>query len=221
MFFFTKRHRKKCSCPNKISYSNGNTVILHTESGKTIINPQSIPGLKINFYGKNSTVELFLPIKFVLSEFNMGDDCKFVIHKSHHICLIVNAYNKSEVFIDEDTQIGTAHVHMMNESETTLHIGKHVVFSYGIQIYTTDTHPIMDLDGNIINNTKSKIVIADHVWVGANAVLLKGTQIATNSIVGHSAVVTKHFTDSNVIIAGNPAKIVKHNINWRGGVISK
>ncbi|MCQ2581068.1 MAG: hypothetical protein MJ164_02755 [Alphaproteobacteria bacterium] len=203
-----------------IVYSNGNKVILHTESGKIITNPQYVHGLKINFYGSNSTVELFFPINFVSCEFSMGDDCNFIIHKSHHICLRVDAYNQSSLFIDEDTQIGTAHVHMMNERETSLHIGKHVVFSYGIQIYTTDTHPIMDLNGNIINNTKSSVIIGDHVWIGAFAVLLKGAQIAPDSVVGHSAVVAKKFTDKNVVIAGNPAKIIKTDINWRGGVIS-
>lgn len=43
---------------------------------------------------------------------------------------------------------------------------------------------------------------------------------APNSVVGHSTVVAKKFTDKNVVIAGNPAKIIKTDINWRGGPIS-
>ena len=57
-----------------IKYSNGNSVILHTESGKIIKNPYMIHGLDINFQGKNSTVELFYPIKFFKSQFNPVSD---------------------------------------------------------------------------------------------------------------------------------------------------
>ena len=43
----------------------------------------------------------------------------------------------------------------------------------------------------------------------------KGVNIANNSVIGASAVVTKGFEESNVIIAGNPAKVIKRGINWR------
>lgn len=36
----------------------------------------------------------------------------------------------------------------------------------------------------------------------------------TNSIVGACSVITKQFEEENVILAGNPAKIVKQNVKW-------
>ncbi len=34
------------------------------------------------------------------------------------------------------------------------------------------------------------------------------------SIIGASSVVTKRFDENNIAIGGNPAKIIKRNINW-------
>jgi acetyltransferase-like isoleucine patch superfamily enzyme len=44
--------------------------------------------------------------------------------------------------------------------------------------------------------------------------LLKGSFIKDNSIIATGSVVTKAFEESNVIIAGSPAKIVKENVSW-------
>lgn len=44
--------------------------------------------------------------------------------------------------------------------------------------------------------------------------ILKGASINDNSIIGFKSLVTKKYTEKNVIIAGSPAKIIKTNINW-------
>ena len=202
-----------------IKYFNGNTVILHTESGKIIKNPYMIHGLDIHFQGKNSVVELFEPTNFFNSEFNIMDNCKFVIQKHRFIGMRVDTYNNCSVVIGENADIGKVHVHMSNESGTSLIIGKNVLLSYDIEIYTTDTHPVLDMQGKVINNKKASVVLENHVWVCASAVLLKNAYISSDSIVGHSSVVSGKFSEKNVVIAGNPAQIVKRNINWRGGKI--
>ena len=72
----------------------------------------------------------------------------------------------------------------------------------------------------MINNIKSTVHIGERTWVCANSILLKGADIADDSIVGNASVVTKKFTDTHVILGGNPAQIVKKGIFWRGGIIS-
>jgi galactoside O-acetyltransferase len=52
------------------------------------------------------------------------------------------------------------------------------------------------------------VKICDNAWIGMNAVILKGVTIGENSIVGAGAVVTKSVP-ANVVVAGNPAVIVK------------
>ena len=52
------------------------------------------------------------------------------------------------------------------------------------------------------------------MWVGNQVIILKGTEIADNCVVGSGSVVTKKFTN-NLVIAGNPARVVKENIDWK------
>ncbi len=53
------------------------------------------------------------------------------------------------------------------------------------------------------------IHIKKNCWIGAGATILRGITIGENSVVGAGAVVTKDVPQ-NVIVAGNPAKIIKH-----------
>ena len=50
-------------------------------------------------------------------------------------------------------------------------------------------------------------VIGDDVWIGANAVVLPGTEIATGTIVSAGAVVTQ-TTEPYSIVAGVPARMI-------------
>lgn len=52
------------------------------------------------------------------------------------------------------------------------------------------------------------ITIGNGVWIGASAIILPGVSIGDNSVVGAGSVVTKSFP-SRLVIAGNPAKILR------------
>jgi len=44
--------------------------------------------------------------------------------------------------------------------------------------------------------------------------IFKGAKVSDNSIVGANSVINKKFVEENVVIAGNPAKIIKRGVNW-------
>jgi acetyltransferase-like isoleucine patch superfamily enzyme len=52
------------------------------------------------------------------------------------------------------------------------------------------------------------IVIGDNVWLGVNAVVLKGVTIGENTVIGANSLVVKDIP-ANVIAAGNPCKVIK------------
>jgi acetyltransferase-like isoleucine patch superfamily enzyme len=59
------------------------------------------------------------------------------------------------------------------------------------------------------------IVIKDDVYVGSSVCFAPGVQVAATNLIGLGSVIAGIFDESETIIAGNPAKVVKQNINWR------
>lgn len=76
---------------------------------------------------------------------------------------------------------------------------------------------ILDGDGHIIisqgiNSKYFPIIINNHVWIGANTMILKGVEIKSGCIVAAKSCVTKSSNEENCIIKDN--NIVKRNIRW-------
>lgn len=95
-----------------------------------------------------------------------------------------------------------------------LEIGNNCMFSRKITIYTHDGHSIYNTTTKeLVNIPKDSLKIGNHVWVGHGVYICKGANIGDNSVVGMGSVVTKSFGEG-VIVAGNPAKQIKENINW-------
>ena len=53
------------------------------------------------------------------------------------------------------------------------------------------------------------VEIGDNVWVAASAILLPGTHVGENSVIGAAAVCMRSFP-ANKVILGNPAKVAMH-----------
>lgn len=72
--------------------------------------------------------------------------------------------------------------------------------------------------GSIHTKTNKKnlsISIKDNVYVGSSVCFAPGVNIESINLIGLGSVVTDSFIQTNCIIAGNPAKIVKVNVDWR------
>lgn len=94
-------------------------------------------------------------------------------------------------------------------------IGDDCMFSYGIHVRTTDSHSILDTTGKRIN-PGADISIGNHVWIGADVMILKGTYVPDECVIGARSMVTSSVkADVNSMIAGMPAKVIKKNISWK------
>lgn len=96
-------------------------------------------------------------------------------------------------------------------------IGEDCMFAGCVEIWGSDTHRITDLDNNPINYSLP-VKLENHIWVGKHAKILKNTTIGSGAVVGMCSVVT-HNVPANSVVAGNPAKIIKQNIQWHRGYI--
>ncbi len=59
------------------------------------------------------------------------------------------------------------------------------------------------------------IEIGPHCWLGANAVILPGVKLLAGTIVGAGSVVSRGFDVGDIVVAGNPAKIVRQRAERR------
>ncbi len=87
-------------------------------------------------------------------------------------------------------------------------IGKNCLIAPQVGIYTA-CHPLEE-DVRISGLEMGKpITIGDNCWIGGHAVINPGVTLGDNVVVGSGSVVTKSFP-SDVVIAGNPARIIKY-----------
>ncbi len=109
---------------------------------------------------------------------------------------------------------------LMCEEEIT--IGSYCLISWNVGIADSDFHPLdpeaRKRDAVLMNPYAATgerppiptrpVHIGDNVWIGMGAIILKGVTIGENSVVGAGAVVTRDVPP-NVVVAGNPAQIVR------------
>jgi len=184
-----------------------------------------IKGLNIIFTStaQNSYVELHMPLNFKNSTIKLaGESAKVTIKKTENEINNANflCYAYGEIFIDEDSRITMPNLvvkvcNNYKENPSKVIIGKSCQIGQNVIIRTSDGHSIFNVGENIPFNAPKDIIIGDNVWIGERVVILKGSKISNNSVIGTCALVNKVFDEENVIIAGLPAKIIKRNIFWK------
>lgn len=189
---------------NRIIISNsstlaGNCSIRVTGNGNTVEVGENctITGCSIFITGDNNTIKL--------------NDKVSVVYASFHV-----EGNDNSVEIEKGTSIHGREngiIEFVLEEETSIVIGEDCMISNGVSFRSSDSHSILNEIGERINPA-GNILINDHVWIGMRSVILKNTVIHNNCIVGTGSICNKDYEKEGCLIAGNPAKPVKENINW-------
>ncbi len=117
------------------------------------------------------------------------------------------------VEIGENSIIGHNTYLSVKGEDKSIVIGKNCMFSRNNRLLTFDGHDIF-IDEIKVNEPKS-IQIGNDVWLADGATILKGVNVMSGCVVGIASLVTKSFLEENVILGGNPAKIIKRGITWK------
>ena len=152
---------------------------------------------------------LFLRAKYQLSQFaehgdyvSVGTGCDFIpshIHCGHHVHIGPHAS-----FIASIAHIYIGNYVMFGPS-VTIRGGNHRIDLIG-------KHIIEVREGDKLPENDQDVIIEDGVWVGCNAIILKGVTIGKGAVVAAGAVVTKNVP-AYAIVGGNPAKVIKYRFD--------
>ena len=120
---------------------------------------------------------------------------------------IITAKGNGSVEIGDDVGMSGVTIY----ARESIKIGAKCLIGANSKILDNDFHPV---DADTRRETPGQhipskpVVIGENVFIGCNALILKGTVLGDNCVVGAGAVVSGKFED-NCIIAGNPAKVIK------------
>ena len=143
----------------------------------------------------------------------IGDNC---IIKSSFLSNLVGLYSRTiivtrvqgaKITIGNNVGISGATIYARKE----IIIGDNTNIGGNVKILDNDFHPI-EAEARLADDKEKigtkPILIGRNCFIGCNALILKGTQLGDNCVVGAGAVVCGEF-EGNSVIAGNPARVVK------------
>lgn len=144
------------------------------------------------------------------TEITLADNAQLTLHGD------VILYEGVGIRVTEGAQLSIGDHTYINRSASIdctqeITIGDYCAISDNVQILDSDFHPITC---NGKTSTMSKPVhIGNHVWIGRSAIILKGVTIGDGAIVGAGSVVTRDVP-ARCLVAGNPARVIKENVEW-------
>lgn len=162
------------------------------------VNGGNIHNTQIRIFGNNNSLQI---------------DSETGIHNA----TIIIRGNNCKIAIGQHTSFGSVHMVCMGQGNT-IEIGQECMFAEGIDIWSSDSHPIYNEQGEIINKSLP-IHIEDKVWVGKDCKILKGVTIHTGAVIGMGSIVTKEVK-AHTLNVGSPSRCIRENISWERNFIT-
>lgn len=170
--------------------------LMHVKYGKAL----SLKGVPLIYNKKGASITI-------------GEGC---VVKSSFLSNLVGLYSRTIILtripgasIEIGDHVGISGATIYARSKIT--IGDHTNIGGNVKILDNDFHPV-DADARLMDDKDkigtAPIKIGKNCFIGCNVLILKGTEIGDNCVVGAGAVVSGKF-DADCVIAGNPARIIK------------
>lgn len=204
--FKTIWYSKKYSSSFKALKCSANTKIVREKGAEINIGQMSSLGLILSGIGK----------------IGINDGSSITIQAEENASINIGAhvkiYGGVKILADPSAkvEIGDSTLISLKSkifAKKSVKIGSHCLISWNVQILDSDHHTLI-IDGEKREMT-SGVTIGDKVWISSNVSILKGVTIGDNCVIAANSVVTKSFP-SGVLIGGNPARILRENVDFIG-----
>jgi acetyltransferase-like isoleucine patch superfamily enzyme len=154
--------------------------------GKNVV----FKGVKIQFLGSDASIEI-------------ADGChlrgEFIVGQSAFISIGANTrFNKPCV--------------LRATGRRAIRMGEGCLMA-NVRFDTADSLPIFDLITKKQINSAEDVFIGDRVWIAENVLVLKGSVIDHDSVIGAGAVVEGNIP-AHVVAAGSPIRVVREGVTW-------
>ena len=182
--------------------------------------PPELENSKIIFSGKNNILfcEQGVVLKNSTITFNGDNAVVYLSRNTYNYFLSLSVYSSNVFYMGRDNYINGL-LHIILSERKHVFIGSEGIFSVGVWMRNADPHLVYSCEsGHRVNNTQS-IFFGDHVWVGQSAMILKGTEIDSGSIIGAMSVVAGKKIGHNSSWGGNPARKISDSVFWDGACV--
>ena len=121
----------------------------------------------------------------------------------------------TELLIAESMSFEAGGSVLLYNSGNRCHIGSHCLFSNNLTIRCGESpHLLFDRHTGEYLDISEGVSIGNHVWIGERVYLTKRAGIPDESVVAACSVVTRRFDEPHVVLAGNPAKVARRDVQW-------
>ena len=204
----------------KRTFRHGNKVIIVKDDSSKELKRWQWPffkGFNIKIKGLRNTIIIHEPYQFSPNKGNISiltNDTKIVFNENSGGWPQINVlYPNQTLIIGKNSTFNKTKIDMVS-ANMTIEIGDDCMLS-DAYIINGDGHALVDKETYETTNIPNKTLkIGNHVWIGHAAMLTKNVNLPDDCMVAMGSVVTKSFEEGSVVIAGNPAKVVKTNTTW-------
>jgi acetyltransferase-like isoleucine patch superfamily enzyme len=168
----------------------------------------------ITFHGNGNRIELGPGLEGRYLEITLNGESRATIGEGCFLDRVKIYLGRNCTFL-MDSSVGVSRdcLFLMHEP-SRCHVGYGSLFATGVTVTTSDMHPIYDRTTGGRLNPAANVAIGRNVWIGDGAYITKGVTIGHGGVIGARSVVT-HDTPENAVVAGNPARVIRENVEWK------
>lgn len=204
-----ERARKVHGLQLSVKKGEGNVLLIHQDL--------RVPKLRVVLKGSKNLCVFGPNVRAEGAVELRHNQCKVVVSGGRYtrrvrLNLTLQASGQ-RVFVGQDTSAGGLACSMRGAGAALI-IGDDCMLSWHVWFRPSDMHAIVDLESGRMINRAQDIIVEPHVWIGQEALIMKGALIGAGSVVGARSIVLGGSHPRMSVLAGMPARVVRSGVSW-------